>query len=430
MLRRTIDRRLLEWKQRPHHKSLVVLGARQVGKTFSIRQFGTTQYPEMVEINFKENPSMQEVFAHDLDVDTLIMGLRFRFPEKQFAPGKTLIFLDEIQACGNALTSLKFWTDDQRYDVIASGSLLGIDHQQVASYPVGYTEFLRMYGLDFQEFLWAMGLSDAMLASLETLFRERRAIPAGIHTRMMRLFREYIATGGMPEVVRAYVETKDFRTVDRIQRELLQGYVYDIAHYASADKKVKAEKCYLSLSHQLLDKENHKFQYKEVETGGRAQKYRSSVEWLEKADMVRLCRLVTAVRYDLDDYAKDSFFRAYPSDLSLLMAMKDFGLKQHVVENTLEGNTKGGIYECAIADVLAKKGYRLFFYKDESSRQEIDFLIQKEGTVIPIEVKSHQGRAPSFQRLLAALPQGATDYRLTDGNLTEQTTPLYLAMFI
>ena len=162
----------------------------------------------------------------------------------------------------------------------------------------------------------------------------------------------------MPEAVQKYVDTKDFREVDKIQRSLLLGYQYDIAHYATAEEKVKAEKCYLSLAKQLLDKENHKFQYKEVEHGGRAQKYFSSIEWLLRADMVHLSKLVTDVRFDLDDYARDDFFRAYTTDLSLLMAMKDFSLKQHIVENTLEGNSKGGIYEYAITDALYKKGYK------------------------------------------------------------------------
>ncbi|MCD7765219.1 MAG: DUF4143 domain-containing protein, partial [Lachnospiraceae bacterium] len=260
-------------------------------------------------------------------------------------------------------------------------------------------------------------------------------IPEAVHSQMMNYYRQYIAIGGMPEAVQKYVNTKDFRDVDRIQRSLLQGYQYDIAHYATAEEKVKAEKCYLSLAKQLLDKENHKFQYKEVEHGGRAQKYYSSVEWLLHADMVHLCKLVTDVRFDLDDYARDDFFRAYTTDLSLLMAMKDFSLKQHIVENTLAGNSKGGIYECAIADALYKKGYPLYFYKNETLKKEIDVLIQKDGKVLPIEVKSGNTRAGSLKSLMKNHKDICFGYKFVDGNtgVSEDgiiTLPLYMIAFI
>lgn len=311
-----------------------------------------------------------------------------------------MIFLDEIQECQEAITSLKFWATDNRYDVITSGSLLGIDYKRASSYPVGYVDYLRMYGMDFEEFLWGIGISEEMIGNLCGYLHLKTVIPEAIHSQMMNYYRQYVATGGMPEVVQKYIDTKDFREVDRVQRSLLQGYQYDIAYYATAEEKVKAEKCYLSLAKQLLDKENHKFQYKEIEHGGRAQKYYSSVEWLLRADMVQLCKLVTDVRFDLDDYARDDFFRAYTTDLSLLMAMKDFSLKQHIVENTLAGNSKGGIYECAIADALYKKGYQIYFYKNETTKREIDVIIQKDGSVVPIEVKSGNTRANSLKWLM------------------------------
>ena len=228
--------------------------------------------------------------------------------------------------------------------------------------------------------------------------------------------------------------TKDFREIDVIQRNLLQGYQYDIAHYASPEEKVKAEKCYLTLAKQLLDKDNHKFQYKEIEHGARAQKYYSSIEWLIRADLIHLSKLVTDVRYDLDDYARDDFFRAYTTDLSLLLAMKDFSLKKHIVENTLAGNTKGGLYECAIADALQKKGYLLYFYKNETTRKELDFIIQKDGQVVPIEVKSGNTRANSLSEIMKKknIPFA---YKFVDGNIGVSddgivTLPLYMVAFV
>ena len=250
------------------------------------KQIAEENYEEIVEINFKQIPSAMDIFSGDLTVDNMVMAMRFRFPEKKIIPGKTMIFLDEIQECQEAITSLKFWALDNRFDVIASGSLLGIDYKRASSYPVGYVDYLKMYGIDFEEFLWGMGISEDMIMNLCGYLDSKTAIPKAIHSQMMKYFRQYVAIGGMPEAVQKYIDTKDFREVDRIQRSLLQGYQYDIAHYATAEEKVKAEKCYLSLAKQLLDKENHKFQYKEVEHGGRAQKYFSSIEWLLRADML------------------------------------------------------------------------------------------------------------------------------------------------
>ena len=435
MLRRKIESFLSDWKSSKNKKCLIVKGARQIGKTFSIRDFGATHYDEILEINFKETPSAAEVFAGDLDVETMLMGLRFRYPDKKIEPGKTLIFLDEIQECEEAITSLKFWALDNRYDVIASGSLLGIDYKRASSYPVGYVDHIQMYALDFEEYLWSMQVSDDMVDSLKSMFDDKKVIPEAVHTQMMNHFRTYLAIGGMPEAIEKYVSSKDFTAVDSIQKNILQGYLYDIAHYATAEEKVKAEKCYLSLTKQLLDKENHKFQYKEVEKGGRAQKYFSSVDWLVRADIAHVCRLVKSIRYELSDYARDDFFRLYTTDLSLLIAMKEFSFKQHIVENTITGNTKGGLYECAIADILYKKGYSLFFYKNDSGTKEIDFLIEKDGNPIPIEVKSNNSRATSLNGVMENNPSLKLAYKFIDGNIGIGkngviSLPLYMAMFV
>ena len=280
MLKRKVMHYIKKWVDSKNKKCLVIQGARQTGKTYIVERFAEENYEEIVEINFKQIPSAMDIFSGDLTVDNMVMAMRFRFPEKKIIPGKTMIFLDEIQECQEAITSLKFCSLDNRFDVIASGSLLGIDYKRASSYPVGYVDYLKMYGIDFEEFLWGMGISGDMIMNICGYLSSKAAIPEAIHSQMMKYFRQYVAIGGMPEAVQKYIDTKDFREVDRIQRSLLQGYQYDIAHYATAEEKVKAEKCYLSLAKQLLDKENHKFQYKEVEHGGRAQKYFSSIEWL------------------------------------------------------------------------------------------------------------------------------------------------------
>ena len=435
MLRRKATDQLKYWVEHKDKKCLVVQGARQTGKTYIIERFAEDNYEEVVEINFKEMPSAKTIFEGDLTVDNMVMALRFRFPEKKIIPGKTLIFLDEIQECEEAITALKFWAVDNRYDVIVSGSLLGIDYKRASSYPVGYVDYQRMYGLDFEEFLWGIGITEEMIDSIKECLDKKQPVPTAINDQMFSYYRQYLATGGMPEAVQKYLDTKDYREVDTIQRSLLQGYLYDIAHYATAEEKVKAEKCYLTLGKQLLDKENHKFQYKEIEKGARAQKYYNSIDWLLRADMVHLSRIVTDIRYDLDDYARNDFFRAYTTDLSLLVAMKDFSLKQHIVENTLEGNTKGGIYECAVADALHKKGYTLYFYKNETTKKELDVIIQKDGQVIPIEVKGGKANANSIKSVLKKYKDINFAYKFIDGNVGVSdnglvTLPLYMAAFI
>ena len=433
MLKRKITKQLWDWKSAKKKKCLLVLGARQVGKTYAVQNFGKSAYKEMLTINFKERETDRSIFEGDLSVDSMLTALRFRYPNMKFIPGQTLIFLDEIQECPEAITSLKFWTIDGRFDLIASGFLLGIDYKRSSSYPVGYVEYLRMFGLDFEEFLWAKGVEEDLISKLYDLFCEQIPVSDAIHSAMMSYLREYLALGGMPEVLSIYLEQRDYRMADRIQRELLRGYLYDIAHYAKSEEKVKAEKCYLSLSKQLLDKENHKFQYKEVEKGGRAQKYFSSIDWLSTADMVSLAYLTRDVQYELSDYIREDFFRAYTTDLSLLLAMKDFSLKQHIVENTLIQNTKGGLYECLLADILIKKEFPLYFYKNEVTKKEIDFLTEKEGKIIAIEVKSGKGKAKSLEWLLARKSIGQA-YKFHDGNIGKEngvlSLPLYMAMFL
>ena len=435
-LKRKVDSLLLQWKEDPEHKCLIVQGARQVGKTYSVRKFGMDQYAEMLEINFKETPQAAEIFKGDLKPDVIRMGLRFRYPDKLLPEGNTLLFLDEIQECPEAITALKFLSADRRMDVIASGSLLGIDYKRASSYPVGYVNYISMSGLDLEEFIQADGIALDMIDFLREAFEAGSPIPEAVHRVMMEKLREYMALGGMPEVVDTFLSRRDYVEADRVQRELLRGYQYDIAHYATAEEKVKAEKCFLTLAGQLLDKENHKFQYKEVEPGARAQKYYSSIEWLKRADMVQLCRKITEVRYDLDDYTEEGFFRVYPSDLSLLIPMKDFDIKRRIVEDDLQGNTRGGLYESVIADILHKKGLTLYFYKNETTRKELDFLVQKEGRIIPIEIKSRNNRATSLSAFLEKYSKDVDiAYKLADANMGTGekgivTAPLYMAMFL
>lgn len=435
MLERKIQEELHKWKARDDRKSLVVSGARQVGKTYAVERFGRECYQESITVNFKETPSAAAVFQGDLTVDGMVQALRFRLPDHEVAPGRTLLFLDEIQECPEAITSLKFWTADGRYDVVASGSLLGIDYNRPSSYPVGYVDYLTLRGLDFEEFLWAQGLGRGLTSSIRQMFDAREPVPAAIHDQLMEHYRTFCALGGMPEVVQKYEDTKDFRVADRVQRALLQDYLYDIAHYATASEKIKAERCFLSIAGQLLGKENHKFQYKVVERGGKAAKYYSSVDWLTRADMAATSTNVTSVSYDLTDYEIEGNFRLYCTDVSLLLAMRDFALKQAIVEGTLTGNTKGGLYESFVADALVKSGHALHFYRNESTKREIDFVIQDGGRVVPVEVKAGRAAANSLRSVMRGNADIGLAYKVADANVGVSddgvvTVPHYMAMYL
>lgn len=435
MLERKIQDQLSAWKARDDRKSLVVSGARQVGKTYAVERFGRESYQESITINFKETPSAAAIFQGDLTVDGMVRALRFRLPDREVAPGRTLLFLDEIQECPEAITSLKFWTADGRYDVVASGSLLGIDYNRPSSYPVGYVDYLTLHGLDFEEFLWAQGLGTDLTSFIRQMFDARESVPAAIHDQLMEHYRVFCALGGMPEVVQKYEETNDFRVADRVQRALLQDYLYDIAHYATASEKIKAERCFLSIAGQLLGKENHKFQYKVVERGGKAAKYFSSVDWLTRADMAATSTNVTSISYDLTDYEIEGNFRLYCTDVSLLLAMRDFALKQAIVEGTLTGNTKSGLYESFVADALVKSGHALHFYRNEGTKREVDFVIQDGGRVVPVEVKAGRAAANSLRSVMRGNSCIELAYKVADANVGVGedgvvTVPHYMAMYL
>ena len=436
MLRRDIIDELKKWKDDSKRKCLVIRGARQVGKTYAVQRFGVEEYESFVEINFLENPSMKNIFSGDLDSKTIRTNISLYIPESRIIPGKTCLFLDEIQECPEAITSLKFLAKDKDFDVIASGSMLGIDYKRPTSYPVGSIQYIDMYSLSFKEFLYAAGVMDEIIDSLRSYFENETMVPWAIHDRIMELFRLYIIIGGMPEVVSLYFENNSISDADKKVRGILEDYRYDIAHYAKADVKIKAEECYFSISRQL-SKENHKFMYSNVEKGGTARKYGSSIDWLKGAYLIQCVYNTSGYDIPLNTRRIDDNFRVYPTDIGLLMGMFDYSVKEQIIhpENKLLGGmAKGGIYEAVVADMLIKNGHKeLFFRKNETSTFEIEFLIEKSEGVIPIEVKAGNSRSKSLDNLLKRdeIPYG---YKLIDGNVgisgKKKTMPLYMAMFI
>lgn len=436
MLQREVTTEIKKWKETQNHKCLVIRGARQVGKTFTVEHFCREEYNSFIEINFLETPSMKKIFSGDLDVKTIKKNISLYLPDGKFIPGDTCIFLDEIQECPEAITSLKFLAKEKDFDVIASGSMLGIDYKRPTSYPVGSIQYIDMYSLNFREFLRACGIGDEIIDELRNHFQNRTSVPWAIHDKTMELFKLYIILGGMPEALSLYFENNSLADADRKIRDILNDYRYDIAHYAAADVKIKAEECYFSLPNQL-SKDNHKFKYSIVEKGGTARKFGSSIDWLKGAYLIKCVHNISGYDIPLSNGAIKDNFRIYPTDIGLLMGMFERTVKEHIIhpeDSNLSGAVKGGIYEAVIADILMKNGYKdLFFRKNETSTFEVEFLIENQDGVIPIEVKAGKSKSKSLDNLLKK-DEIQYGYKLIDGNVgvagKKITLPLYMAMFI
>lgn len=435
MLKRKVDNILSEWKEKDNKKPLLVRGARQVGKTTSIRKLGEN-YKSFIEVNFLEKPDYIPIFSGNIDVNTILTNFSVYMPEAEFIEGETLLFLDEIQECPDAMTAIKFLDKDNRFDVIASGSMLGIDYKRPKSFPVGSLEYLEMYALSFEEFLWACNISDDVISILAKHFQEKTEVNEALNQKMLELFRTYIVIGGMPEVVSKYTEEKNFSSCFDIQETIIKDYKYDIAHFAPTAVKIKAENCYLALPKQLT-KDNHKFKYSVVEKGGNARKFITSIDWLIGSYLVVVCNNVSRMATPLLSQAEINNFRLYASDIGLLTAMYGYSIKTAIYSNNFDkssGLVKGGIYEAAIADVLYKNGCEnLFFRKTEDGNFEIEFLLESEDGVIPIEVKAKNSRSKSLDNSLKK-PEIPFGYKLVDGNVgvaeKKITLPLYMAMFM
>lgn len=432
MLKRKITDKLLEWKSQKKNECLMVKGARQIGKTYTIRHFGKENYKSYIEINFEENPNYKEIFDGSLEVNELIQKISLLIPNVEFIENETLIFFDEIQSCPQARTSLKFWALDNRYDVIGSGSLLGINYKEVSSFPVGYERQIEMHSLDFEEFLWALGISENVISNLKTYFDNPTKIPESIHSSMTTYLRKYMIVGGMPAVVNKYLETNNFNDVHSQQQMILNEYLNDIAKYAPTSDKPKARNCYLSIPQQLA-KENTKFQFSVVEKKGTSRKYANSLDWLRDANLIRYCYNVSLPDFPLVAYIKQDQFRIYVNDIGLLISMYGYEMKNAIFTDSLKGHAKGGIYENLMADFLLKKDYPLIHYISNNGSQEIEFFIEQNSKIVPIEVKSKQGSTTSLNKILEN-EDVEKGYKFTNTNAgidgKKITLPLYLAMFL
>ena len=438
MLKRKIYSDLLHWKNNHENVALMVRGARQVGKTFVIREFGKKEYSSFIEINFLKNPELKAIFAGDLSPETIYKKLSLYFENIKLIPHKTLVFLDEIQACGGARTALKFLAEDGKYDFITSGSLLGLMYgqdddpavEEPDSIPVGYEDFLTMYSLDFEEFLWALGYSKEQISIVKDYYETGEKVPTIINNKFEELFREFIVVGGMPEVVSDFASNKDFNRVATIQKRIVDEYQFDITKHAKGAEKVKVKKCYDSIPYQL-SRELKKFQYSAVEKNQTSKKYGGSIQWLKDSSLVHICYNVREPIIPLLGNMIEEQFKLYINDTGLLCSMYGNETKKAILDNTIIGNAKGGIYENAISESLIKKGYKLYYYKPDDSH-EIEFVIEHNG-VIPIEVKSGNTASISLNNFIHDFKPKIA-YKLINGSNglvgVKKTIPHYMVMFI
>ena len=439
-LRRKFYEKLVQWKHSKHQECLLVKGARQIGKTFIIEKFGREQYDSFIEFNFVLDPDACSIFEGSLKAEDLYLKISAYDATRRLLPGRTLIFLDEIQECPNARTALKSFALDGRYDVVASGSLLGIKYKGrklreshvPKSIPVGYERQVSMHSLDFEEFLWAKGVTEEAIDALRGYYDRREIVPEAINRRYSDMLKEYMIVGGMPSVVKAYLDAEDFGPVQGEQEKLLASYIDDIHKYADTTDIPKIEACYRAIP-RLLAKENRKFKYAEVEKGGSERKYATSVDWLCDASFASRAQNVTAVEVPLNAQVRDGWFKLYLSDIGMLAALFGTETKGLLYSGKLAGNAKGGLYENLVAGMLERKGLPLYYYKNEQGSREVEFAFERDGGIVPVEVKSSNGATVSLNETLEK-PQVPYGYKLVDGNVgvvgKKITLPHYMAMFI
>ena len=399
MLKRKIDKYLTDWKNRPDRKPLIIKGARQIGKTRSVEWFAGQNYASVIEINFIEQKKYREIFNDGFEVDAILKNISLLNPELKFIPGNTIFFFDELQACPNCATSLKFFKLDGRFDVICSGSLMGISYNEIESNSVGYKEDYEMHSMDFEEFLWAMGYNGEFTADLLSHMLDVRPLSELQMDTLMSLFRDYVIIGGMPEVVSTYVRNKNFSGTLDIQRQLLKDYEEDITKYVEGLDKAKVKAVYNHIS-TFLAKENKRFQITKIARNARNRDYMGCVEWLADAGVVNVCYCLNQPELPLKGNYDPKMYKIYFKDTGLLIASLDEEAQEDLRANKNLGTYKGAIYENIVGDMLVKQGYRLFYYHSDRPALEMDFFIRDADSLIPVGVKANDGATASLNRLL------------------------------
>lgn len=398
-LKRKIDKYLIEWKNDKNRLPLIVKGARQIGKTESIENFGKNNYENVVEINFVLQKQYKNIFDDGFDVDTIIRNISLINPNFNFTPGKTLIFFDEIQDCINATTSLKSFNIDGRYDVICSGSLMGINYQEIESNSVGNKQDYEMNSMDFEEFLWAKGYKETQIEEMYSYMLNCKPLPKVMYDVMLENFKEYMIVGGMPAIVNRFVEQKNYSGILNMQRQILLDYEEDITKYAGGLDKGKILNVYRKIP-VFLGNENKKFQISKIEHNARNREYVGVIDWLSNAGIINISYCMEQPFLPLKGNYNPDNYRLYFKDTGLLVASLDDEAGEDLRVNKNFNTYKGALYENIVGEMLVKEGYSLYFYKNEKGTIEMDFFIRDKDSLIPIEVKASDNETLSLNKLI------------------------------
>ena len=413
--RRKIDDYLKKWKEDPSHKPLIVKGARQIGKTESLLHFAKFNYENVVYINFALEKKFINILADGYDVGSVIKNITLADPSKKFIPDKTIILFDEIQENPDIATTLKSFKIDAGYDVICSGSMLGINYKKIHSNSVGAKTDYEMHSMDFEEFLWAKGYSQEQIDSILQHMLDNKPFNENESSVFKSLFLDYCVLGGMPEVVKIYIETGTFSGTLDVQEQIRLDYEEDVRKYAEGIDQAKIIRVYRSIPAQLA-KENKKFQFNKVEKNARSREYTGCIEWLKDAGVIVECNCLQFPELPLKGNIEENKYKIYYPDTGLLVSALDEEAQDDLRINKNLGVYKGALYENFVAEAFVKQGLGLFYYKKDNSSLEEDFFVRTQNDLIPVEVKSGNNQSKSLAELIENRTYSDISYGIKLGN--------------
>ena len=398
-LKRKIDKFLDEWLISDKKKPLIIKGARQIGKTKTIEEFAKRNNLSLVEINFVLNPEFRDIFDDGYKVDKILENISFKDPSLEFIPGKTLIFFDEIQKCINAATSLKSFKLDGRFDVICSGSLMGLSYKEIESVSTGHKIDYTMYSMDFEEFLWALGYKEEQIESLYECMKNLSPLSETQFNVLLERFHQYMVLGGMPEVVKLFVDQKNYSGTLALQKQIILDYEEDITKYVEGLDKTKILNVFRKIP-VFLGQDNKKFRISKVAHGARNREYTGVTDWLIDAGIVNISYCLNDLALPLKGNYASNNCRMYFMDTGLLVASLHEESSKDLRDNKNFNTYKGAIYENIVGDMLKKSGYNLYFYKSEDGTQEVEFFVRDANNLIPIDVKATDGKVKSIKSFI------------------------------
>ena len=444
MFRRKIINDFKDWKNSSgKKKALIVKGMRQIGKTYSVLEFAKAEYKNVIYINFKENDSARRIFDNDLNIDRIAIDISALFPNARFVPGKTVLIFDEIQECSNARASIKPFMEDGRYDIIATGSLLGIkgyNKKNGRGIPTGFERIIYMKPMDFEEFLWAKGIDGKVIDYLKECLKNKTPVSETTHNAMLRYFKEYLCVGGLPYIVDRFIKTGDMNVVYKEQRDIIEEYKDDFGKHLDENENEKTDFSLLARINRVFDsipaqlaKENKKFIYSDIDKHGRSEKYQAAIQWLYDCGIINICYNLSNISEPLEGNKIDSVFKLYMQDSGLFTAMLEKGSASKILSGEL-GIYKGAVFENIIADCFSKESRPLYYFHKDSGL-EVDFITKVGGEIALIEVKASSGNTKSANTILKN-PQYEvkTCYKLSENNIGisggKITLPYYMAFLL